>query len=162
MSRPDITIRRPGLVPALTSLLPTAAFLLVDGWLGLVPAMTAASALTIVLVVVRRVAGRRVGIVLPLTLSYVVVKAVAGVLTQSHVVYFGAGVALACSPGSPSAPRGPRPRARRRRLAGSGRSRRTVWVLAHGERSEHPAPCSTTPMRALHVSPAVAGSAPST
>jgi hypothetical protein len=94
MSRPDITIRRPGLVPALTSLLPTAAFLLVDGWLGLVPAMTAASALTIVLVVVRRVAGRRVGIVLPLTLSYVVVKAVAGVLTQSHVVYFGAGVAL--------------------------------------------------------------------
>ena len=94
MSRLAITIGRPGLVPALTSLLPTAAFLLVDGWLGLVPAMIAASALTVVLIVVRRIAGRRIGILLPLTLSYVVVKAVAGVLTQSHAVYFGAGVAL--------------------------------------------------------------------
>ena len=87
MSRPAITIRRPGLMPAVTSLLPTAAFLLVDGWLGLVPAMIAASALTVVLIVVRRIAGRRVGILLPLTLAYVVVKAVAGVLTQSHEVY---------------------------------------------------------------------------
>jgi hypothetical protein len=94
MSRPAITIRRPGLVPALTSLIPTAVFLLFDGWLGLVPAMIAASALTVVLIVVRRIAGRRIGILLPLTLSYVVVKAVAGVLTQSHAVYFGAGVAL--------------------------------------------------------------------
>ena len=94
MSRPAITIRRPGLVPALTSLLPTAVFLLVDGWLGLVPAMIAASALTVVVLVVRRIAGRRIGILLPLTLTYVVVKAAAGVLTQSHEVYFGAGVAL--------------------------------------------------------------------
>ena len=94
MSRPVSTTRRPGLVPALTSLLPTAVFLLVDGWLGLVPAMIAASALTVVLIVVRRIAGRRVGILLPLSLLYVVVKAVAGVLTQSHAVYFGAGVAL--------------------------------------------------------------------
>jgi len=94
MSRPAITLRRPGLVPALASLLPTAVFLLVDGWLGLVPAMIAASALTIVLIVARRLAGRRVGILLPLTLTYVVVKAIAGVLTQSHEVYFGAGVAL--------------------------------------------------------------------
>jgi hypothetical protein len=94
MFRPDITIRRPGLVPALTSLLPTGVFLLFDRWLGLVPAMIAASALTVILIVIRRVAGRRIGILLPLTLSYVVVKAVAGVLTQSHEVYFGAGVAL--------------------------------------------------------------------
>jgi hypothetical protein len=94
MSRPAITIGRPGLVPALTSLLPTAAFLLVDAWLGLVPAMIAASLLTVMIIVVRRIAGRRIGILLPLTLSYVAVKAVAGVLTQSHEVYFGAGVAL--------------------------------------------------------------------
>jgi len=94
MSRPTIGIRRSGLVPALTSLLPTAVFLLVDGWLGLVPAMIGASALTVVLIVVRRIAGRRIGVLLPLTLSYVVVKAVAGVITQSHEVYFGAGVAL--------------------------------------------------------------------
>ena len=94
MSRLAITIRRPGLVPALTSLLPTAVFLLVDGWLGLVPAMIAASVLTVVLIVLRRIAGRRIGILLPLTLAYAVVKAGAGVLTQSHAVYFGAGVAL--------------------------------------------------------------------
>ncbi len=94
MSRPAIEIRRPGLVPALTSLLPSAAFLLVDGWLGLVPAMIAASALTAGLIIVRRIVGLRVGILLPLTLSYVVVKAVAGVLTPSHEVYFGVGVAL--------------------------------------------------------------------
>ena len=81
-------------MPALTLLRPTAVFLLVDGWLGLVPAMIAASVLTVVLIVLRRIAGRRIGILLPLTLSYAVVKAVAGVLTQSHAVYFGVGVAL--------------------------------------------------------------------
>lgn len=94
MSHPAITIRRPGLVSALTSLLPTAVFLLVDWWVGLVPAMIAASLLTVVLIVLRRIAGRRIGILLPVTLAYVVVKAVAGVLTQSHAVYFGTGVAL--------------------------------------------------------------------
>lgn len=94
MSPSATALRRPGLVPALTSLLPTAAFLIVDAWLGLVPAMIAASALTVVLIVVRRIGGRRIGLLLPLALAYVVLKAVAGILTQSHVVYFGAGVAL--------------------------------------------------------------------
>ncbi len=94
MSTQAITIRRPGLVPALASLLPTAVFLLVDNWLGLIPAMIAASAIAIVLILVRRSRGRGIGVLLPLTLAYVVVKAVAGVLTQSHVVYFGAGIAL--------------------------------------------------------------------
>ncbi|NYE18982.1 hypothetical protein [Microbacterium immunditiarum] len=94
MSGSSIAIRRPPLVPALISLLPTAAFLAFDAWLGLVPAMIAASVLTVVLIVVRRMAGRRTGILLPLGLTYVVLKAVAGILTQSHVVYFGAGVAL--------------------------------------------------------------------
>lgn len=94
MSTPAITIRRPGLVTALTSLIPTAVFLLVDRWLGLIPAMVAASAVTIVLIVVRRLRGQGIGVLLPLTLAYVVVKAIAGVLTQSHVVYFGAGIAL--------------------------------------------------------------------
>jgi len=94
MSSTALALRRPALVPALISLLPTAAFLIVDAWLGLVPAMIAASALTLVLIVVRRIAGRRIGLLLPLALAYVVLKAVAGILTQSHVVYFGAGVAL--------------------------------------------------------------------
>jgi hypothetical protein len=94
MSPSATALRRPALVPALISLLPTAAFLIVDAWLGLVPAMIAASALTLVLIVVRRIAGRRIGLLLPLALAYVVLKAVAGILTQSHVVYFGAGVAL--------------------------------------------------------------------
>ncbi|WES65048.1 hypothetical protein P0L94_02990 [Microbacter sp. GSS18] len=94
MSRPALTIRRPGLATALTSLIPTAVFLLVDGRLGLIPAMVAASAVTIALIVVRRLRGQGIGILLPVTLGYVVVKAIAGVLTQSHVVYFGAGIAL--------------------------------------------------------------------
>lgn len=86
--------RRPGLATAMTSLAPTAVFLIVDQLLGLVPAMVAASALTVALVVIRRRRGQGVGLLLPLTLAFVVVKAVAGVLTQSPVVYFGAGLVL--------------------------------------------------------------------
>ncbi len=94
MSTPAITLRRPGFVTAVTSLLPMVVFLLADRWFGLITAMIAASALTIVLIVVRRRLGYGVGILLPLSLGYAVVKAIAGVLTQSHVVYFGVGVAL--------------------------------------------------------------------
>lgn len=85
---------RPGLAAALTSLLPTGVFLVFDSWLGLVAAMIAASVTTLVLLVVRRRRGDGVGILLPLTLGVVVVKAVAGVVTESQVVYFGSGLAL--------------------------------------------------------------------
>ncbi len=87
-------VTRPSLTSALRSLLPTGVFLVVDGWLGLVGAMVAASVTTLGLLVLRRRRGNGVGILLPLSLGFVVVKAIAGVVTESPVVYFGAGVAL--------------------------------------------------------------------
>ncbi len=87
-------VNRPGLTAALTSLLPTGVFLVFDGLFGLVGAMIAASLTTVVLLVLRRKRGEGVGILLPLSLGFVMVKAVAGVVTQSQVVYFGAGLAL--------------------------------------------------------------------
>lgn len=89
-----VTIRRPGLVSAVTALLPTGVFLLADLWFGLAPAMLITSVATVILVLVRRRSGQGIGILLPLSLTYVVVKAVAGILTQSQVVYFGSGIAL--------------------------------------------------------------------
>jgi hypothetical protein len=85
---------RPHLSSALTSLLPTGVFLLFDGWLGLVAAMTAASGTTLGLLALRKKRGRSMGVLLPVSLGYVVVKAIAGVVTESPVVYFGAGLAL--------------------------------------------------------------------
>lgn len=66
-------------------------------WLGLVAAMVAASATTVLLILIRRRRGRAVGVLLPISLAYVVVKAIAGVLTESQVVYFGAGLALSAT-----------------------------------------------------------------
>lgn len=87
-------VGRPGLSTALASLLPTGVFLLFDRWLGLVTAMIAASVTTVALIVIRKQRGQGVGVLLPISLTYVVVKAIAGVLTESQVVYFGAGLAL--------------------------------------------------------------------
>lgn len=91
-----LAARAGGSSPAvvLSSLLPTAVFLVFDGWLGFVAAMIAASVTTLVLLVLRRRRGDGIGILLPLSLGFVVVKAVAGVVTESQVVYFGAGLAL--------------------------------------------------------------------
>jgi hypothetical protein len=87
-------VNRPGLAAALTSLAPTGIFLVFDARLGLVAAMIAASIATLVLLVLRRRRGAGLGILLPVSLAFVVVKAIAGVVTESQVVYFGAGVAL--------------------------------------------------------------------
>lgn len=65
-----------------------------DGWLGLGSAMIAATITTVVLLVLRRRGGAGIGILLPIALGFVVVKAIAGVVTESQVVYFGAGIAL--------------------------------------------------------------------
>lgn len=92
-----VTTRRPGLSSAVGSLLPTGVFLGVDQWLGLTAAMVAASATTLALVAIRRRRGVGIGVLLPLTLGYVFVKAIAGVLTQSQIVYFGAGLALSAA-----------------------------------------------------------------
>lgn len=87
-------VATPGFSTALASLFPTAVFLGFDRWLGLTAAMTAASLTTVALIVIRRSRGRGIGVLLPISLGYVVVKAVAGVLTESQIVYFGAGLAL--------------------------------------------------------------------
>ncbi len=82
----------PGVIAA--SLLPTIVFLAADRWFGLVPAMLIATAASIVLIVARRSRGRTVGLLLPLSLGYVLVRGVAAVLTQSENVFFGFGIAL--------------------------------------------------------------------
>ena len=87
-------VTRPSLTSTLGSLLPTGAFLVFDGRLGLAAGMIAASIATVVLLVLRRRGGAGIGILLPVSLGFVVVKAVAGVVTESPVVYFGAGLAL--------------------------------------------------------------------
>ncbi len=87
-------VARPSPAYALKSMLPTAAFLVFDGWLGLVAGMVAASATTLALLVLRRKRGAGIGVLLPVSLGFVVVKAVAGVITESSVVYFGAGVVI--------------------------------------------------------------------
>ena len=84
----------PGRLRALTPLLPTGAFLLFDAWLGLVAAMMVATGISVVLLVARHREGGGVGILLPISLGYVVLKGVAGVATESEVVYFGVGLVL--------------------------------------------------------------------
>ena len=81
-------------LPVLASLLPTGAFLLFDAWLGLVAAMGVATVVSALLLVVRRRSGAGFGILLPISLGYVVLKGIAGVVTESEVVYFGVGLAL--------------------------------------------------------------------
>jgi hypothetical protein len=69
-------------------------FLVFDAWLGLAAGMIAASLTTVVILVLRRRGGAGIGILLPISLGFVVVKAMVGVVTESPVVYFGAGIAL--------------------------------------------------------------------
>lgn len=87
-------VTRPSLTSTLRSMLPTGVFLVFDGRLGLAAGMIAASITTVVLLVLRRKGGAGIGILLPISLGFVVVKAIAGVVTESPVVYFGAGIAL--------------------------------------------------------------------
>jgi hypothetical protein len=84
----------PTYTSALQSLIPTGVFLLVDRWFDLASAMVAASVTTVVFLIVRRRRGAGIGVLLPLSLGFVVVKAIAGVVTESSVVYFGAGMTL--------------------------------------------------------------------
>jgi hypothetical protein len=87
-------VTRPSPTSALRSMLPTGVFLVFDGGLGLTAGMIAASITTVAFLVLRRRRGAGIGILLPISLGFVVVKAIAGVVTESPVVYFGAGVAL--------------------------------------------------------------------
>lgn len=87
-------VTRSSLASLLRSMLPTGVFLVFDSWLGLAAGMIAASITTVVLLVLGRRGGVGIGILLPISLGFVVVKAIAGVVTESPVVYFGAGIAL--------------------------------------------------------------------
>ncbi len=79
---------------AIGSIVPAAVFLAFDRWQGLVPAMIAASVASLAAIVLRRQNGNGLGLLLPISLAYTAVKAVAGILTASQVVYFGAGLVL--------------------------------------------------------------------
>lgn len=73
----------------LTSLLPTGVFLMVDAWLGLIAAIISATVTTGVLIVLRQRHGNGVGVLLPASIVYTAVKAAAGIVTQSPIVYSG-------------------------------------------------------------------------
>lgn len=79
------------------SLGPSVAFLAANHWFGLLAGMVAATVLSIGLIVYRR--GRRmaIGWLLPISLGYVVVRGIAGVLTGSENVFFGFGVATSAA-----------------------------------------------------------------
>jgi hypothetical protein len=91
---PDmVATQRRGPTGIVASLVPSAGFLAVNHWFGLVPAMVAATLLSAAFIVVRRSRGQAIGWLLPISLAYVVVRGVAGVLTGSENVFFGFGVA---------------------------------------------------------------------
>lgn len=73
---------------------PSGVFLAVNALAGLIPAIVVASAVSGVLVVLRRRQGRQVGFVLPVMLAYVATRGIAAVLTESHEVFFGFGLVL--------------------------------------------------------------------
>lgn len=91
---PPAPVTPPSPAYAVRSLLPTGAFLVFDHWLGLSAGMVAATITTVAFLVARRRRDAGIGILLPVSLGFVVVKAIAGVITESPVVYFGAGVAM--------------------------------------------------------------------
>ncbi len=78
----------------LMSLFPTAAFLAVNHFVGLVEAMVAASVTSALMIFYRWRRGRRIGVLLPGALAYVILRGIAGVITGSEDVFFGFGIAL--------------------------------------------------------------------
>lgn len=81
----------------LTALLPSATFLAADHVAGLTAGIIAASLTSATLVLVRRRSGRRLGVVLPASLAYVALRAIAGVVTDSPQVFFGLSLALSAA-----------------------------------------------------------------
>lgn len=84
---------RRGPTAIIASLGPSIAFLAANRWLGLVAGMVAATTLSLILIGYRRSRGQQIGWILPISLGYVVVRGVAGVMTGSENVFFGFGVA---------------------------------------------------------------------
>jgi hypothetical protein len=77
----------------LAALLPSVLFLVGHHLGGLVPAIAAASVTSVALIVVRRRQNSTLGVLLPASLAYVLVRAAAGLLTNSDDVYFGVSLA---------------------------------------------------------------------
>ena len=91
---PDmIEQQRRGPSGVVASLVPSIAFLIANNWFGLIAGMVAATVLSAGLVVIRRGRGQAIGWLLPISLGYVVVRGIAGILTGSENVFFGVGVA---------------------------------------------------------------------
>lgn len=84
---------RPSFGSMAVSLAPSAVFLAANYWWGLVPGMVAASTVSLAASILRRARGRRIGLLLPISLAYVTLRGVAGVLTESETVFFGFGIA---------------------------------------------------------------------
>ena len=55
--------------------------------------MVVATAVSLTAIILRRVRGRQVGLLLPISLAYVTVRGIAGVLFESETVFFGFGIA---------------------------------------------------------------------
>ncbi|MDJ0790404.1 MAG: DUF3159 domain-containing protein [Acidimicrobiia bacterium] len=79
------------------SLAPSIGFLAANNWFGLVAGMVAATVLSAALIAIRRGRGQAVGWLLPISLGYVMVRGVAGVMTGSENVFFGFGVATSAA-----------------------------------------------------------------
>ncbi len=88
-----VSQQRRGPTGIVASLVPSGGFLVVNHFFGLVPAMIAATLLSVAFIVIRRSRGQAIGWLLPISLGYVVVRGIAGVLTGSENVFFGFGVA---------------------------------------------------------------------
>ena len=74
------------------SLVPSIGFLAANNWFGLIAGMVTATVLSAALIAIRRGRGQAIGLLLPISLGYVVVRGIAGVMTGSENVFFGFGV----------------------------------------------------------------------
>jgi len=86
-------IRRIGWRGFFDAVVPVALFVVLNVTSGIVAAMLAATSWAIAIGVWRMVHDRRTGVLVWLGLAYVLARGVAGMLTQSKVVFFGPGVA---------------------------------------------------------------------
>ncbi len=80
-----------------TALLPSAAFVAANQTAGLAAGIVTASVTSATLIVIRRRRNMRTGVVLWASLAYVLVRATAGMLTDSDDVYFGFGLAISAA-----------------------------------------------------------------
>ena len=86
-------VRRIGWRGVVDGVIPVLLFISVDAVAGLVWAMGLATAWAAGLAMLRLLRGQRTGIVVWVALAYVLARGIAGILTQSKVVFFGPGVA---------------------------------------------------------------------